>query len=77
MDKVKVITEKVVSIKAPFDVVFSNQYNGEITMFKVDTEESLLTIVSALSAFYSGDVYSCTINGTVVKLDRDYGIMVV
>lgn len=32
------------------------------------------TIISALSAFYSGDPYSCKINGKNTPLEKDFGL---
>lgn len=65
--------------KKPYYVQFINYYEEFDTPlevnFKADDAGSIDTIISALSAFYSGDPCECYINGEQALLDKDWGLL--
>ena len=45
------------------------------TVFKADSPEDIKTIISALSAYFSGDECECFINGKKAVLESDRGLL--
>lgn len=64
-------------ITTEYNVKFINYYYDEpleIT-FKSNSPDSVDLLISALSAFYSGDEYECFINGEQAVLENDWGLI--
>lgn len=66
-------------VATEYNVLFVNHYEEFDepleTRFTAYDPEHVKTIVSALSAFYSGDPYECFINGDNAVLEKDWGLM--
>lgn len=62
-----------------YNVEFINSYEDFDTplsvKFSANDPEDVKSVVSALSAFYSGDPCQCFINGEEAVLDKDWGLL--
>lgn len=59
-------------------VEFTNRYFGEKDPQRTVTftakPQDAETLIAALSAFYSGDPYTCKIDGKNAPLEKDFGL---
>ncbi len=71
-------TGGVTYISTGYKVKFVNSYEGfekpQVTEFTAFDPEHVKLIISALSAFYSGDPYECFINGEKAVTEGDWGL---
>lgn len=66
-------------VSKTYNVEFINNYEEFDEPLKINfsanSPEDVKAVVSALSAFYSGDPYQCFIDGVEAVLELDYGLL--
>ena len=66
-------------IAAKYEVKFINHYYEDGAPLEIrfiaDSPKDVKAVVTALSAFYSGDPYECFINGEKAVLESDWGLI--
>lgn len=60
-----------------FSVIYevTSEEGTQISKFYCVDKEAVKTLVSSLSAFYSGDDCKCWINGEEAVLEEDFGLL--
>lgn len=71
------LTVKPYSSTDSYEVEFRASFDDEVrvVMFNAPTPDDVQYVVSALSAFHSGDDCECRINGEIAVLEGDWGLL--